>query len=78
MVAPFTGAWIEMPDQNQVLKGLCRVAPFTGAWIEIKYAPLATYTLRSVAPFTGAWIEIKSKNMTPNFLLRRTLHGCVD
>ena len=34
MVAPFTGAWIEMviscaPDTPE------KVAPFTGAWIEI-------------------------------------------
>ena len=34
VVAPFTGAWIEMPA---FIKGdiLRAVAPFTGAWIEI-------------------------------------------
>ena len=36
VVAPFTGAWIEIsfPAQRTTAAGL--VAPFTGAWIEIK------------------------------------------
>ena len=33
-VAPFTGAWIEMPDPTAKLH-MMAVAPFTGAWIEI-------------------------------------------
>ena len=35
MVAPFTGAWIEIdnPKENDIVLG---VAPFTGAWIEIQ------------------------------------------
>ena len=34
LVAPFTGAWIEIPYTVAFLRyGL--VAPFTGAWIEI-------------------------------------------
>ena len=35
IVAPFTGAWIEMvrPTRTRRLYG---VAPFTGAWIEIR------------------------------------------
>ena len=56
LVAPFTGAWIEIiswafPRQTS------SVAPFTGAWIEIimMKAPGGTAI---VAPFTGAWIEI--------------------
>ena len=34
MVAPFTGAWIEMLLLVSTLT-LMMVAPFTGAWIEI-------------------------------------------
>ena len=34
MVAPFTGAWIEISRSLPTAQGI-RVAPFTGAWIEI-------------------------------------------
>ena len=34
MVAPFTGAWIEI-IACKALWAIWRVAPFTGAWIEI-------------------------------------------
>ena len=33
-VAPFTGAWIEMPYRMRG-EHVVTVAPFTGAWIEI-------------------------------------------
>ena len=56
MVAPFTGAWIEMIITNAA-SGLKSVAPFTGAWIEISPCWRAA-GLPRVAPFTGAWIEI--------------------
>ena len=47
MVAPFTGAWIEIllsdaADMNE------RVAPFTGAWIEIVSREPTYRTLRSL------------------------------
>ena len=42
VVAPFTGAWIEIIPIENVLGQKIRVAPFTGAWIEI---------IRSVFPF---------------------------
>ena len=35
MVAPFTGAWIEIIKHKLAEKGSHSVAPFTGAWIEI-------------------------------------------
>ena len=56
LVAPFTGAWIEIVLVS-VVAVIIRVAPFTGAWIEIRllYHSLIVVT---VAPFTGAWIEI--------------------
>ena len=34
MVAPYTGAWIEIFD-GRILTTLLKVAPYTGAWIEI-------------------------------------------
>ena len=57
-VAPFTGAWIEIPDARLQRSEYLGVAPFTGAWIEIYNQLLIKKHLIHVAPFTGAWIEI--------------------
>ena len=35
IVAPFTGAWIEIWKPSSLNSELTRVAPFTGAWIEM-------------------------------------------
>ena len=57
VVAPFTGAWIEIVDEPCLyLRRL--VAPFTGAWIKIQKAIIEAIFAPHVAPFTGAWIEI--------------------
>ena len=37
IVAPFTGAWIEITGELAIHPG-SMVAPFTGAWIEIRSA----------------------------------------
>ena len=37
IVAPFTGAWIEIKTRHHG-RGNSQVAPFTGAWIEISMA----------------------------------------
>ena len=55
-VAPFAGAWIEIPA-NCTTGWNYNVAPFAGAWIEIVGFPIAM-CVYTVAPFTGAWIEI--------------------
>ena len=55
-VAPFTGAWIEIPAMGAHFRPYI-VAPFTGAWIEITVT-CRPGTNMPVAPFTGAWIEI--------------------
>ncbi|WP_404351952.1 hypothetical protein [Caproicibacterium sp. XB2] len=34
VVAPYTGAWIEIPVREHRQKGI-QVAPYTGAWIEM-------------------------------------------
>ena len=47
-VAPFTGAWIEIPDPFIDPVIFRAVAPFTGAWIEIGLAyPASGRTNRS-------------------------------
>ena len=56
-VAPFAGAWIEIPKVREVIKRR-DVAPFAGAWIEISDIFLILSALL-VAPFAGAWIEIR-------------------
>ena len=61
-VAPFTGAWIEIPCALSVSVSVS-VAPFTGAWIEIA-AQTAGDPAHCVAPFTGAWIEIGMNDLT--------------
>ena len=35
IVAPYTGAWIEIRNEKSVIP-MERVAPYTGAWIEIQ------------------------------------------
>ena len=35
MVAPFTGAWIEIRILPLLVSTRLKVAPFTGAWIEM-------------------------------------------
>jgi len=57
LVAPFTGAWIEMTISAEQ-RPSTDVAPFTGAWIEIEVHG-GTREPGPVAPFTGAWIEIQ-------------------
>ena len=76
LVAPYTGAWIEIFVATKY--GLTsKVAPYTGAWIEMPIK--AEYvTVTFVAPYTGAWIEIRHLNGWFQLRSRRTLHGCVD
>ena len=71
MVAPFTGAWIEIPPWPEC-KYFQLVAPFTGAWIEIP--PTAKgIDEAAVAPFTGAWIEMVCLSAFPNLLSPKSL-----
>ena len=57
VVAPHTGAWIEIDIKGFVLS-VVHVAPHTGAWIEIASATGLPLSPR-VAPHTGAWIEMR-------------------
>ena len=38
MVAPYTGAWIEISLPPEDIAHILDVAPYTGAWIEIWYS----------------------------------------
>ena len=62
LVAPFTGAWIEIKTHGYSVL-YSDVAPFTGAWIEITPDQF-DYEPDGVAPFTGAWIEISIPALT--------------
>ena len=47
LVAPFTGAWIEIKELlNEISPEY--VAPFTGAWIEISIHAIAIHNLTSL------------------------------
>ena len=46
-VAPFAGAWIEIPLNFPRGRG-CRVAPFAGAWIEIQMHYLNKHNIPSL------------------------------
>ena len=59
LVAPYTGAWIEMFSDAVTKSGEFAVAPYTGAWIEIRQSRRYIRIL-AVAPYTGAWIEISA------------------
>ena len=56
LVAPYTGAWIEIVAQHSPCYTYL-VAPYTGAWIEIPDCN-NVFKAALVAPYTGAWIEI--------------------
>ena len=76
MVAPYTGAWIEILQAIQKVKDW-GVAPYTGAWIEIRTVLMSAISCL-VAPYTGAWIEISDNCPTHGCARRRSLHGSVD
>ena len=75
-VAPFAGAWIEMPILICSIP-VFAVAPFAGAWIEILCFTSFPFTV-FVAPFAGAWIEILIVNAIITASLSRSLRGSVD
>ena len=77
MVAPFTGAWIEIPTVSWCLNSpyLSHPSRVRGLKSEIADAEM---NYIEVAPFTGAWIEIDEMYKMVKELNSRTLHGCVD
>ena len=77
LVAPFTGAWIEIEgtEIEETWWGQSHPSRVRGLKSHLDcIGPVVA----NVAPFTGAWIEIRNVNTTVYFYKRRTLHGCVD
>ena len=76
VVAPFTGAWIEIGVAG--CSGLSqRVAPFTGAWIEIT-CPTTVARTGTSRSLHGS-VDRNAELITPALMSdRRSLHGSVD
>ena len=75
-VAPFTGAWIEIPPpptQSTARRSL----PSRERGLKFFDVLLALCKL-NVAPFTGAWIEILDLHAMAQTHGSRSLHGSVD
>ena len=75
MVAPFTGAWIEIGDATDY-EGFGCVAPFTGAWIEI-YTLFYHKTYKMSLPSRGRGLKFLLSSLICK-QNRRSLHGGVD
>ena len=76
LVAPFTGAWIEMATSEYLTPDTV-VAPFTGAWIEIRrYSTYALSLFRSL-PSRERGLKYLTK-LGLEKLKGRSLHGSVD
>ena len=77
LVAPFTGAWIEIGIQGDVFGYHIESHPSRVRGLKFEYRkPCLNHSY--VAPFTGAWIEMRHEHALPQRHGRRTLHGCVD
>ena len=77
MVAPFTGAWIEISNLRNISSGCWKSHPSRVRGLKLCQRN-DVFDNRGVAPFTGAWIEIKRQAFRLQRLSGRTLHGCVD
>ena len=75
-VAPFTGAWIEIPSPWQASRNNL-VAPFTGAWIEITASYLLSSSIRS-RPSRARGLKSIANQTGPANFPSRALHGRVD
>ena len=76
IVAPFAGAWIEIPF---TLHGKLKIVSLPSRERGLKSVNAeeignACY----VAPFAGAWIEIRCKITPTHYRPRRSLRGSVD
>ena len=65
-VAPFAGAWIEIPDGRLQRPELLRSLPSRERGLKSIWNISQNYTLLSVAPFAGAWIEIAENHRAGN------------
>ena len=77
MVAPFTGAWIEIVYcLCTLLVGFVLVAPFTGAWIEIP-VDYGAYVCHQSLPSRERGLKLLLPANVERYS-RRSLHGSVD
>ena len=77
-VAPFTGAWIEIPDPFIDPVIFRAVAPFTGAWIEMFVAVRPRFGPIPSHPSRVRGLKYRAISTTEVVIDGRTLHGCVD
>ena len=77
IVAPFTGAWIEIYLSPLLILYVILSHPSRVRGLKCITTQLLVHLIR-VAPFTGAWIEIDEGLAAAGRKHRRTLHGCVD
>ena len=76
VVAPFTGAWIEI---SEYLQNTHRLLSLPSRERGLKCSGSAPCnSMRHVAPFTGAWIEIPVCGSCSQKPSGRSLHGSVD
>ena len=76
MVAPYTGAWIEISTTAST----CRrtfVAPYTGAWIEICTVGKTHPKMKSL-PTRERGLKSAREEMQKDIDKGRSLHGSVD
>ena len=76
LVAPFTGAWVEIavPGSEKAQMMTSHPSRVRG----LKYGAVkGLHNGNTVAPFTGAWVEIYRRRYNHSQHHSRTLHGCV-
>ncbi|WP_404351873.1 hypothetical protein [Caproicibacterium sp. XB2] len=76
MVAPYTGAWIEI-TLYWYIRGKPLVAPYTGAWIEIIYFSALLPLLLSL-PTRERGLKCRWGRRKRRWSNCRSLHGSVD
>ncbi len=77
MVAPYTGAWIEIPREKAEKEKRVTSPPIRGRGLK-SYIVFEGEMSRAVAPYTGAWIEISNDWAQRQGGESRPLYGGVD
>ena len=76
-VAPFVGAWIEIPNRNNQ-KRRKEVAPFVGAWIEIGLPAASEAIAGKSLPSWERGLKFAHQIQQLALFLGRSLRGSVD
>ena len=67
MVAPYTGAWIEIGIYSK-LETKTKVAPYTGAWIEIIFSTMRWAIVVGSLPTRERGLKFNGKEILPRLL----------